>query len=183
VDASLPGSVSWSSDGKEIVYSATAGDWPGLSSVSVADSTVRRITTPGVATDPAWSPTRDLIAYLQPNTTGPTIVRLAFVNSKGEAQYGNVPPPVEPATGFNNGMIAWSPDGQRLAVVSQNTNAPASIWIVTLQGAALSYRKLVELPNGPRIRGLTWTPDGSSIVFGQHDAASDIVLLDQATSP
>jgi len=183
VDASLPGSVSWSSDGKEIVYSATAGDWPGLSSVSVADSTVRRITTPGVATDPAWSPTRDLIAYLQPNTTGPTIVRLAFVNSKGEAQYGNVPPPVEPATGFNNGMIAWSPDGQRLAVVSQNTNAPASIWIVTLQGATLSYRKLVELPNGPRIRGLTWTPDGSSIVFGQHDAGSDIVLLDQAVSP
>jgi len=36
----------------------------------------------------------------------------------------------------------------------------------------------VELPIGPRIRGITWAADGSLIV-GQHDATSDIVLMAQ----
>jgi Tol biopolymer transport system component len=65
-------------------------------------------------------------------------------------------------TGFNNGLVAWSPDGRQLAVISQNTHAPAAIWIVTLETAGLSYRKLTQLPNGPRIRGLSWTRDESA---------------------
>jgi hypothetical protein len=38
---------------------------------------------------------------------------------------------------------------------------------------------LIELPVGPRIRGLAWARDGSALVIGQHDTTSDIVLLDQ----
>jgi Tol biopolymer transport system component len=90
------------------------------------------------------------------------VVRLAFVTSKGEPQYAAVPSPPEVPTGFNNGLVAWSPDGRQLAVISQNTNAPAAIWIVTLETAGLSYRKLTQLPNSPRIRGLAWTRDGSA---------------------
>jgi Tol biopolymer transport system component len=176
----LTGGLSWSSDGREIVYAASAGDWPGLWSVSVNDGKVRRIPTPGAVGDPAWSPTRDLIAYMLPATTGPTVVRLAFVNSNGEPQYTAFPAAPDIPGGLVNGMAAWSPDGRRLAVVGQNTNAPASIWLVTPEDGPSTFRKLVELPNGPRIRGLAWTRDGAAIVFGQHDTASDIVLLDQA---
>jgi hypothetical protein len=38
--------------------------------------------------------------------------------------------------------------------------------------------KLVELPVGPRIRGVTWSKDGNQIIIGKHDWTSDIVLID-----
>jgi Tol biopolymer transport system component len=75
-------------------------------------------------------------------------------------------------------MPAWSPDGRRLAVVSQNSNLAASIWIVD-PDSATPYRRLIELPVGPRIRGIAWLRDGSALIIGQHDTTSDIVLLDQ----
>ena len=75
-------------------------------------------------------------------------------------------------------MPAWSPDGRRLAVVSQNSNAAASIWIVDPESST-PFRKLADLPVGPRIRGVAWTRDGAALIIGQHDSTSDIVLLDQ----
>jgi eukaryotic-like serine/threonine-protein kinase len=40
------------------------------------------------------------------------------------------------------------------------------------------YQKLLELPPAPRIRGMSWTPDGRSLIVGKHDATSDIVLIE-----
>ena len=58
--------------------------------------------------------------------------------------------------------------------------AATSIWLAD-PDAAIPFRKLVELPIGPRIRGITWAADGSLIV-GQQDATSDIVLMDQGAT-
>jgi Tol biopolymer transport system component len=77
-------------------------------------------------------------------------------------------------------MMTWSPDGKRLAVTAQSTNFPTSIWLVDPDAAA-PFQKLVELPLGPRIRGLTWTSDGALIV-GHYDSTSDIVLMDQGAT-
>jgi hypothetical protein len=41
------------------------------------------------------------------------------------------------------------------------------------------YRKVIEFPPGPRIRGLSWTQDGSALIIGKHESTSDIVLLTQ----
>jgi Tol biopolymer transport system component len=177
-DVSATGALSWSPDGKRVVYAAGAGGWPGLWSVSVDNGQVQRIATPGAVSEPVWHPTRDLIAYMEPATSGPGYTRLSFVDSAGQPQYKTLPPAPAISTGFSNGMPAWSPDGRRLAVVSQNANAAASIWIVDPESAT-PFRKLVELPVGPRIRGLAWARDGSALVIGQHDTTSDIVLLDQ----
>jgi hypothetical protein len=76
-------------------------------------------------------------------------------------------------------VLAWAPDGKRLAVVSQGTDTP-SIWIVE-PGAPDPTRKLIEFPGGPRIRGIAWERTGDAIIIGKHDiASSDIVLLDSA---
>ena len=177
-DVSATGGLSWSPDGKRVVYAAGAGGWPGLWSVSVENGQVQRIATPGAVSEPVWNPARDLIAYMEPATSGPGYTRLSFVDSAGQPQYKTLPPAPAISAGFSNGMPAWSPDGRRLAVVSQNTNAAASIWIVDPESAT-PFRKLVELPVGPRIRGLAWARDGSALIIGQHDTTSDIVLLDQ----
>jgi hypothetical protein len=39
---------------------------------------------------------------------------------------------------------------------------------------------MADLPMGPRIRGIAWAPDGSALIIGKHDAASDIVLMDNS---
>jgi TolB protein len=177
-DVSTTGGLSWSHDGRQLVYAAGAASWPSLWSVSVESGQVQRIATSGAVSEPAWNPRRDLIAYMEPATSGPGYTGLAFVDSAGRRQYATVPPAPEISAGFSNGMPAWSPDGRRLAVVSQNSNTAASIWIVDPE-AASPFRKLVELPAGPRIRGVSWTPDGSSLIIGQHDTTSDIVLLER----
>jgi hypothetical protein len=44
-------------------------------------------------------------------------------------------------------------------------------------GAHPECVKVMEFAAGPRIRGMARTPDGKSLVFGNHDASSDIVLI------
>ena len=178
-DVSPTGSLSWSPKGDQLVYAARTGTWPGLWSASLADGQIRRIPTPGAVAEPAWCPTRDLIAYVEPATTGAGFQRLMFVDSTGRPMLSDAPTAPLISGGFANGTAAWTPDGRRLAVVSQNTNAPTSIWIFE-PDAGTSFRKLAEFPFGPRIRGMTWTRDGSALVIGQHDTTSDIVVLDRA---
>ena len=86
------------------------------------------------------------------------------------------PPPI--IAGFSNGSLAWAPDGRRLAAVSADTAMATTVWIVDPDAAA-PYRKLIELPAGPRIRGIAWTRDGSAVVVGRHETSSHIVMLDQ----
>jgi len=177
VDAAVTGGLSWSRDGQRIVYAAGANSWPSLWSVNVDTGQVERIAAPGAVSEPAWSPTRDVLAYLEPTTSGPSSTRLTFVTPAGARVYETLPLVPAISSGFSNGVLAWSPDGRLLAVGSQNTNLPASLWLVDPE-ASIPFRKLVELPPGPRIRGVTWTRDGSALIIGQHDASSDIVLLD-----
>jgi hypothetical protein len=72
------------------------------------------------------------------------------------------------------------PDGKTVAIVSQNTNLPAAIWTIAPDAEHPVYRKVIELPLGPRIRGITWTADGSALIVGQHDWTSDVVLMDSS---
>ena len=177
-DVSPTGGLSWSADGKSVIYAAGEGGWPGLWSVSIENGQLQRIATRGAVSEPAWNPVRDLIAYLEPATSGPGFTRISFVDSAGLPQYEKLPPSPAVSGGFGNGMLAWSPDGRRLAVISQNSNAAASVWIVNPESVT-PFQKLSELPAGPRIRGIAWTRDGAAVIFGQHDTMSDIVLLDQ----
>jgi Tol biopolymer transport system component len=174
------GQLSWSRDSRHLVFAASSGQWAGLWSVAVADGTARQIPTAGAAADPSWCPTRDVIAYLEPAKSGEAYVRLAFVSPEGKRLYESLPPAPAISAGFANGSVVWSPDGRTVAVVSQNTNLPAAIWTIAPDEEHPAYRKVVELPPGPRIRGITWTADGSALIVGKHDWTSDVVLMDSS---
>jgi Tol biopolymer transport system component len=173
------GGLSWSRDGREILLARSAADRQGLWAVSAADGSMRQIlgTDTEAVGDVSVSPTRDVIAYVAATTTGPSRTRLAFADLTGGSAYETFPPtPSAMPGGFQNGILAWAPDGTRLAVVSQGTDTP-SIWIVE-PDARNPYRKLTEFTGGPRIRGISWM-DNHTIVIGKHDvASSDIVVLD-----
>ena len=182
VQAETLGGLSWTRDGRGILYAADHERWPALFKVTVADGQVRRLPTPGVATDPACSPSDELVAYMSPRKTGPStpsFTELRFVDLEGRVRFGNLPPTPPLPSGFSTGFVAWSPDGRRLAIVSQNASLPASIWMIEPAAAEPRFHKLIELPPAPRIRGLTWTPDGRSLIVGKHDpTVSDIVLIE-----
>ena len=109
---------------------------------------------------------------------GVSRTKVGFIDSAGRDLYPSLPmPPV--GNGFANGMLAWAPDGRRVVVVQQQANSAARIWLVDPE-AAQPYTQLIEFPPGPRIRGLTWTRDGSALIVGKHDWTSDIVLLERA---
>ena len=178
VDAETTGGVTWSRDGTRIVYSASIGVGPGLWSVPSSGGTPSRIPTPLFASEPTWSPTRDVIAYMSVSRgSGPARTSVAFVDPSGKPLFEGLPAPPG-GNGFANGMVAWAPDGRRLAVTDQQANSAARIWIVD-PASAHPYTSLIEFPEGPRVRGIAWTHDGAALIVGKHDWTSDIVLMDQ----
>jgi hypothetical protein len=58
-------------------------------------------------------------------------------------------------------------------------NRAGYIWLLEPGGDTLP-RQLIELPAGVFLRGMTWSRDGSSLVVGFVDSASDIVLFEVA---
>jgi TolB protein len=160
----------WSPDGRQIVYDVAGGDRPALRILSLADKRARSLPTPAGASTPTWSPTADVIAYFEPQRPGST--RTSFVNSRGEPLYTSLP--FGPNIGGNNSGGAWDPDGRRLAVVSSEN----SVWIIE-PDAAQPFRKLMDFPPNRRIRGLTWTRDGSALVLGTEQDNGDIVLFER----
>ena len=169
---------SWSPDGREIVYSTPVGELPGLSIVNVGDRRARRLPTQNGATSPAWSPTADLISYLDvlPNKPGqPGRAFVRFMTSSGQP----VPLDIGQTVPFNNGFLAWSRDGRKLAVTRVPPTAAATVWVSDLD-ASRPFHQVFKLPDDALVRGMAWSGDGRSVIIGQQRASSDIVLFDQA---
>jgi Tol biopolymer transport system component len=168
--------LSWSPDGKEILFCAPAGDAEGLYRLSVADGKVTRLPTPTGARAPAWNPRQDLIAYLVQEPASaeprPRRNRIAFVDTSGKPQLEGL----APGSAMSNGLLAWAPDGRRLLALARWTILAQEIFVVDI-AAREPYRSLFKFPLGSGIRGVTWSPDGSSIVMGLEEQKSDIVLL------
>jgi eukaryotic-like serine/threonine-protein kinase len=166
--------ISWSPDRRHLVSAVPGAEAPGLITVSVSDGAVARLSTPAAAHAPAWSPRDDVIAYLEPRLGLGT--RLRFVAPNGQAVYESLP---EVPQQLGNGVLAWSSDGRRLAAVGLPGSDAGHVWIVEPDGV-MPIRKLIDLPAGDYLRGITWTRDGSALVVGRIRWAGDIILAERS---
>ncbi len=75
--AAVLDTISWSRDGQRIVYAEPGDEAPRLSVVTAGSGRVTPPPTPGPASGPVWSPTSDIIAYIEtrPAVNGPTTTR------------------------------------------------------------------------------------------------------------
>ena len=81
-----------------------------------------------------------------------------------------------------NGILAWQPGGQLLAVVGNSGSLPSVAWIVEPGNAALG-RMISEFAVDTRIRGVTWSHDGTSLILGRQRRESDVVLIELRRPP
>jgi Tol biopolymer transport system component len=174
--------LSWSRDGQRIFFARPGATAPSLVSANVGDGTLTPFATPTAgAVAPQWSPNGEALAYLEatnvqlpaPSTTTASRMWLRFADPASRALF----PEIKPQANFANGVLAWSPDGKRVAVASLSTNAPAQLWVVE-PSAAMPYRKLIDLPANVRVRGVTWSKNGDRVIYSAQEFNGDIVMHD-----
>jgi dipeptidyl aminopeptidase/acylaminoacyl peptidase len=70
------------------------------------------------------------------------------------------------ADGGDEGDIQWSPDGDRIAFVSDMGSGAPDLW--TMAASGVDFRDLNAVPSTLTFAGFDWSPDGS-IFYGRFD--------------
>jgi eukaryotic-like serine/threonine-protein kinase len=102
--------------------------------------------------------------------------RLAFTRLRSKAHIYRLPPGSSPAPLVTSTFTDWypqySPDGRRIAFVSDRTGDTSEIWLADADGS-----NPTQLTRGPGHRqgSPRWSPDGRSIAFdSQAEKATDV---------
>ena len=179
LDAQVIDSIAWSPDGTELAYSVPEGTAPAIFRTHVRGGAPVRIPTLGGATSPSWSSTRNLIAYISSSLPkGGEVPRavLGLMTPDGRA----VVTPWGDGPRLGNGAVAWSPDGQQLAGMSNSGQIESGVWVYRFDSGT-PPRQILEIEAKQRGRGIAWLPDSSKLILGVSERSSDIVLFDQGS--
>jgi dipeptidyl aminopeptidase/acylaminoacyl peptidase len=155
----------WSPDGQSLAVLASAGGVRQLWLLALPDGEAKRLThAPAGVQSYAWRPDGSAIAFVTQDT-----VR-------------HDPAEARPGTGFEVGYgdLFWE----------EPPPAPSHLWMVSATGG--QARRLTSgtwtveyfIPPGPKLSGLSWSPDGRSIAFvrllttetGARDSRTAVVL-------
>ena len=128
----------------------------------------------------AWAPDSKQIAFvLRSHERGWSLVRVVDIETK---QIQDITEGLAP--------IAWSPDGERMAVTIRGSTGQNWSWgvkIVGIDGEILATFML----NGERVTSIDWSPDGSKLaltvlvsqqVNDENTVKSDLLIIDLTTA-
>jgi Tol biopolymer transport system component len=160
--------IAWTPDGQEVVYAAqrSGGGWR-LWRLPVDGGSPREIAQAGAqAHFPAIAPQGRRLAYNDSPSVS-AIWRAALGAPDSDER------PVIRSLGRETAP-AYSPDGKRIADVSDQTGAD-EIWVSDAEGG---YRVQLTRLKGPRISHPRWSPDGRLVLFeARADRGAEIFTM------
>lgn len=158
--------------------------WPLRHSKANSDSQLSRIevvplvSLHGFQATPAFSPTGTLVAFREYDGARNTGIYAAAVGGEKSVQVTNNPGDCCPA---------WSPNGDQIAFIRYSAKNTVSIYVVSALGGTEHrvYEGTASMGSG-----LTWSPDGKSLVFPESSLAdptrawiSALSLVDSSLHP
>jgi TolB protein len=159
-----PGSLSWSPDSKELVYSMAGSVWR-----QKLDSTeaVQLTDGPGYDYQPDWSPDGKSVVYVSYQKDAMELWLLDLTTGKSQQLTSDGAVNVEPR---------WSPDGKKIVWVSTQYNRRFHVFMADVSGGALqNVRRLTGETKSSLPRyyysaydmeiNPVWTHDGEEILF------------------
>ncbi len=168
------GGADWSSDGRDIIFSALRSsrtDWMSLWRMSASGGELERLFTEGSSGYPSVSLRGNRLAYTQAVQLSWGLWRVDIALSKRE---NDNPINLNTATGWN-AFPEYSPDG-RYILFGSNQSGMEEIWVSDSDGS--NPRQLTYLDNGFTRVG-SWSPDGRRIVFmSEKEGNQDIYVID-----
>jgi len=170
-------SPAWSPDGERIAYVRRVGPH-GRSDLFVMNASGRgrvRLTHTAVPErDPSWSPDGTLIVYsARTSPTGPFRIFLAKADGSSRLQL------TAPSTGDADRSPAFSPDGTRIAFVSDRDGGFPEVYVMNVDGSSVRRLTTNTVADG----NPSWSPDGSTILVERccPQDSSDLYAIDVAT--
>jgi Tol biopolymer transport system component len=182
----------WSPDGRSILFVRDLTDTGRTveSSLEIVDVETQAIRTVYTSTEsqllaPAWAPDGTHVVLEVRTATGSTPTNVGAVSVAVIDLESTDPVPVPLANAPDlAGRPDWSPDGSLIVVrtnplidgVALDPLAGTAIWLVPVDGGPA--RSVLEQPaDGPAIRGTSWTPDGSAILYQLQDRVTRVQTL------
>lgn len=156
------GNPAWSPDGKHIAFTSSRtgqGDLYLLDAAAL-DAAPVRLTTDATASEvyAAWSPNGTALAFVGHAPKGDNVYLIddvAFPSPRALTAWAHV-----------QTRPTFSPDGKHIAFYSDHTVADRFDLYVMATGGTPT---LVAADVVMNARGPTWTPDGTALVYVQHD--------------
>jgi Tol biopolymer transport system component len=153
-DVKSPSPISWSADGRWVVYSRTVDGFDQVFIAATDGSSVRQVTTDQRTNwAPILSPDGRTIAFMK-GWQAPIGIYIIQIDGSGERRLTHGPVP-----GFDS--MEWSPDGTTILYAAGPADSGQRLWSVGLDGEP--EHLLVDTPRSDF--GATWSPDGLSIAW------------------
>ena len=158
-----PSSLTWSPDGKSLVYSMNGSLWRQDIGANVAEQLTAG---PGYDYQPDWSPDGESVVFVRYHDDAMEIQEIELGTGQVNALTRGGAVNLEPR---------WSPDGSRLAFVSTQDTGRFHVFVGDIVEGTLNASQLIEERESEVDRyyyssfdhqlSPAWSPDGESIVY------------------